>query len=68
MYADRWPEVANLVQSVQNNTLSTRLNKRTPMIVFTGNADTTPPALMLNNNVSANDFSRRFQSAEAYGG
>jgi hypothetical protein len=31
MYADEWPEVVNLGQSVLNNSLSTRLNKRTPM-------------------------------------
>jgi transposase InsO family protein len=29
MYADEWPEVANLVQSVLNNYLLMRLNKRT---------------------------------------
>jgi methylase of polypeptide subunit release factors len=51
MYADEWPEVINMVQSVLNNSLSTRLNKRTPMQVFTGHAETTPLALMLNDNV-----------------
>jgi hypothetical protein len=51
MYADEWPEVVNMVQSVLNNSLSTRLNKRTPMQVFTGHADTTPLALMLKDNV-----------------
>jgi hypothetical protein len=51
MYEDEWPEVVNLVQSVLNNSLSTRLNKRTPMKVFTGHAETTPLALMLKDNV-----------------
>jgi transposase InsO family protein len=35
MYSDEYPEVVNMVQSVLNNSLSTRLNKRTPMQVFT---------------------------------
>jgi hypothetical protein len=39
MCTDEWPEVANIVQSVLNNSLSTRLNKRTPMQVFTGHAE-----------------------------
>jgi hypothetical protein len=51
MYAYEWPEVVNMVQSVLNNLLSTRLNKRTPMQVFTGHAETTPLALMLKDNV-----------------
>jgi hypothetical protein len=51
MYADEWPEVVNMVQSVLNNSLSTRLNKRTPMQVFTGHAEITPLALMLKDNV-----------------
>jgi hypothetical protein len=51
MYADEWPEVVNMVQSVLNNYLSTRLNMRTPMQVFTGHAETTPLALMLKDNV-----------------
>jgi Integrase zinc binding domain len=38
MYADEWPEVVNMVQSVLNNSLSTRLNKRTQMKIFTGHA------------------------------
>jgi hypothetical protein len=42
------------VQSVLNNSLSTRLNKRTPMQVFTGHAETTTLALMLKENVSVN--------------
>jgi hypothetical protein len=54
MYADEWPEVVNMVQSVLNNSLSTRLNKRTPMQVFTGHAETTPLALMLKDNVLVN--------------
>jgi Integrase core domain len=54
MYADEWPEVVNVVQSVLNNSLSTRLNKRTPMLVFTGHAETRPPALMLKDNVPVN--------------
>jgi hypothetical protein len=54
MYADEWPEVVNIVQSVLNNSLSTRLNKRTPMQVFTGHAETTPLALMLKDNVPVN--------------
>jgi hypothetical protein len=54
MYADEWPEVVNMVQSVLNNSLSTRLNKRTPMQVFTGHGETTPLALMFKNNVPVN--------------
>jgi Integrase core domain len=54
MYADEWPEVVNMVQSVLNNSLWTRLNKRTPMKVFTGHAETTPLALMLKDNVLVN--------------
>jgi hypothetical protein len=54
MYADEWPEVVNMIQSVLNNCLSTRLNKRTPMKVFTGHAETTPLALMLKDNVPVN--------------
>jgi hypothetical protein len=46
--------VINMVQSVLNNSLSTRLNTRTPMQVFTGHAETTPLALMLNDNVPVN--------------
>jgi hypothetical protein len=51
MYADEWPEVVNMVQSVLNISLSTRLNKRTPMQIFTGHAETTPLALTLKDNV-----------------
>jgi hypothetical protein len=54
MYADEWPEVVNMVQSVLNNCLSTRLNKRTPMQVFTGHAETTSLALMLRDNAPVN--------------
>jgi hypothetical protein len=54
MYADEWPEVVNMVQSVLNNSLSTRLNKRAPMQVFTGHAETTPRELMLKDNVLVN--------------
>jgi Integrase core domain/Integrase zinc binding domain len=51
MYADEWIEVVNIVQSVLNNSSSTRPNKRTPMQVFTGHAETTPLALILKENV-----------------
>jgi transposase InsO family protein len=54
MYADEWPEVVSMVQSVLNNSLSTRLNKRTPMQVFTGHAEATPLALMLKDKVPVN--------------
>jgi hypothetical protein len=54
MYADEWPEVVNLVQSVLKNSLSTRLNKRTTIQVFTGHEETTLLALMLKNNVPVN--------------
>jgi IS30 family transposase len=54
MYSDEWPEVVNMVQSILNNSLSTRLNKRTPMQVFTGHAETTPLAQMLKDNVPVN--------------
>jgi hypothetical protein len=55
MYADEWPEgLVNMVQSALNNSLSTRLDRRTPMQVFTGQAETTPLAQMLKDNVSVN--------------
>jgi hypothetical protein len=46
--------VVNLVQSVLNNSLSTRLNNRTSMKVFTGHAETTPLALILKDNAPVN--------------
>jgi hypothetical protein len=46
--------VVNIVQSVLNNSLSKTLNKRTPMQVFTGHAETSPLALMLKGNVPVN--------------
>jgi hypothetical protein len=52
--ADELPEVVNMVQSVLNNSLSTRLKKRTPMQVFTGKFETTSLALMLKENVPVN--------------
>jgi hypothetical protein len=54
MYADEWPEAVEMVQSVLDNSPSTRLKTRTPMQVFTGHAETTPLALMLNDNVPVN--------------
>jgi hypothetical protein len=54
MFADEWPEVVNMVQSVLNNSLSTRLNKRTPIQFFTGHVETTPLALMLKDKVPVN--------------
>jgi hypothetical protein len=54
MYADEWPEVVNMVQSVLNNSSSTRLNKKTPMQVFNGHEETTPLALMLKDNMPVN--------------
>jgi hypothetical protein len=54
MYADEWPEVVNMVQSVLNNSSFTRLNKRTPMQVFTGHTETGSHALMLKDNVPVN--------------
>jgi uncharacterized protein YueI len=43
-----------MVQRILNNSLSTRLNKRTPMLVFTGHEETTPLALMVKSNVPVN--------------
>jgi hypothetical protein len=43
--------VDNLVQSVLNNSLSMRLKKWSPKQVFTGQAEATPLALMLEDNV-----------------
>jgi Chromo (CHRromatin Organisation MOdifier) domain len=54
MCADEWPEVVNMVQSVLNDSSSTRLNKRMPMQVFTGHAETSPLALILKDNVPVN--------------
>jgi hypothetical protein len=61
MYADEWRDVVNMVQSVLNNSLSTRLNRRTPMQVFTVHVKTIPLVLMLTDNVPVNaplDFIR----------
>jgi hypothetical protein len=55
IYADEWPEVVNMVQSDLNNSLSARLNKRTPMQVFTGHGETTPLARMLKDNGPVNE-------------
>jgi hypothetical protein len=46
--------VVNILKSVLNNSLSTRLNNRTPVQVFTGHAETTPLAQMLKDNVPVN--------------
>jgi hypothetical protein len=43
-----------MAQSVLNNSISTRLNKRTPMQVFTGHSETTQLAWMLKDNVPVN--------------
>jgi hypothetical protein len=51
---DEWFEVVNLIQTVSNNTLSTRLNKWTTTQAFSGHAKTTPLPLMLKDNVSIN--------------
>jgi hypothetical protein len=53
-YADERPEVVNMVRSVLNNSLLRRLNKRTPMQVFTEHAETTPLALMMKDNMPVN--------------
>jgi hypothetical protein len=52
MYADEWPEVVDMVQSVLNISSSTRLNK---MQVFTGHAETTLLALRKKYNVPVNE-------------
>jgi hypothetical protein len=54
MYVDEWPEVINLMQSVLNIYSSSLLNKRTPIQVFTGHAETIPLAQMLIGNVPVN--------------
>jgi hypothetical protein len=51
MCADEWPEVVNMAQSVLTNSLSTTLNKRTSMQVFTEHKEIKPLALMLKDNV-----------------
>jgi hypothetical protein len=43
-----------MVQSVLNNSLSTRLNKGMSIQVFTGHAETTPPVLMSKDHVPVN--------------
>jgi hypothetical protein len=35
IYAVEWPEVTKMVQSVLNNSLSTRIKTKSPMQVFT---------------------------------
>jgi hypothetical protein len=54
MCTDGISDVVNLVQRVLNKSLSTKLNRRNPMPVFTGHAETTPLALMLKDNVPVN--------------
>jgi hypothetical protein len=54
MYEDECPEVVNIAQSVLNNYVSTRQNKRTPMQVFTGHAEITQLELMLKGNGPVN--------------
>jgi hypothetical protein len=46
IYADDWPEVVNMERSVLNNSLLTKLNKRTSMQVFIGYAETTLALMM----------------------
>jgi hypothetical protein len=65
MYADEWPEVVNMVQGALNNSLLTRLNKRTPMQVFTGHAETTPLALMLKNLMEVEKLSKAMTEIHA---
>jgi hypothetical protein len=48
IYTDERSEVVNLVQGVLNNSQLTRLNKKTPIQVFTEHAATITLALMLN--------------------
>jgi hypothetical protein len=52
--ADEWPEVVSIVLSVLNNSVSIRLNKRTPMQIFTRHEETTPLTLMLKDIVPFN--------------
>jgi hypothetical protein len=54
LYTDECPEVFNMVQSALNNSLSTRLSKKTPMQVFTELAETITLALMLKDSVPVN--------------
>jgi hypothetical protein len=54
MYTDGWPEAINMVLRVLNNHLATKLNRRTPMQVFSGHTDTTPLALRVKENVPVN--------------
>jgi hypothetical protein len=54
MYAEEWPKVVDLVEIVLNNSLSTRLNTRTFMQIFTERAEMTPMASMLKFNVAVN--------------
>jgi hypothetical protein len=54
LHADEWLGVVNTVQSILDNSISTRLNKRRLIQVFTGNLETTPLSLMLNDNVNVN--------------
>jgi hypothetical protein len=49
--ADEWFKVVNLVQSVLNNFQAPRRNKRTPMKICTENAETTPLALIMKENM-----------------
>jgi hypothetical protein len=62
LYEDEWPGVVNLVQSVLNNSLSKRLNKRKPMQVLTGHAETPLLALMLKDNVPVNEYANLIQA------
>jgi hypothetical protein len=62
MYADECPEVVNLVQRVLKISMSTRLNWRMPMQVFTEHVKTISLALMFKEHVPVNaplDLSKR---------
>jgi hypothetical protein len=68
MYADEWPEVVNMVQSVLNNSLSTKLNKRKPMQVFTGHVGDYTACADIEGQRACQSASGLYQSAESYGG
>jgi hypothetical protein len=68
MFADEWPEVMHMVQSVLYNSFTTRLKKRMPMQAFTGHAETILLALMMDGKCTCQHASGLYQGSEVYRG
>jgi Integrase core domain len=68
MYADEWPEVVNMVQSVLNNSSSTRLNKKTPMQCLHWTRKDYAARADVEGQRACQRGSGLYQRAETYGG